>query len=77
MNRYGFYLFCSAVCIVLSLAFLIYAYWDISQPKIGPVGDGEQKLTLIQILPQICTLAAGVIHLPLAIYQYRKHKKSK
>lgn len=76
MNRYVFYIVASVVCILAPIVMLAYGYWDIHQPKTGPVGDGKPNYpTLPQLLPTISCFLLGVVNLPIAIMRYRQNKR--
>jgi hypothetical protein len=56
---------------------LLYGYWDIHQPKVGPVGDGKPNYpTFPQLLPIISCILIGIGNLPIAIMRYRQNKNA-
>ena len=77
MNKYVLYIATSAFVIVFALGALRYGYWDASQPKTGPVGDGDHTPSFQDLLPIFCVLFAGLLNLPVAIMRYLQYKKTK
>lgn len=77
MNKYVTYIVASVFCIVMPLCLIAYIYWDVSQPKTGPVGNGVQKPTFVQLAPIFGTMLMGLGNLPVAIMRYNQNKKSR
>ncbi|CAH1201482.1 hypothetical protein PAECIP111893_01628 [Paenibacillus plantiphilus] len=77
MNKFVVHIVVSALCILVPIVVLVYGYWDIHQPKVGPVGDGKPNYpTLPQLLPIIICFLLGVGNLPIAIMRYRQNKRA-
>ncbi|EFM10111.1 hypothetical protein PaecuDRAFT_3070 [Paenibacillus curdlanolyticus YK9] len=74
LNRIVFYLITSVACLLVSAFFIIYMYWDASQPKVGPVGDGNPYPSFMQMLPIWSALFVGATQSPRAIYLYVKQR---
>ncbi|TCM89121.1 hypothetical protein EV294_11362 [Paenibacillus sp. BK033] len=76
MTRSVFHIIASIVCILLPVIFLLYMYWDMHQPKIGPVGDGKPNYpTFFEWVPIISCFLMGVLNLPVGIMRYRQQKR--
>lgn len=72
MNRFVLMLSLGVVLILVPIGIVLYGYWDIHQPKLGAVGDGDQKfLTVPVLIPLISSLILGVGNIHAAIV-YRK-----
>ncbi len=75
MKRHIFLIVWSVFVILLSSFFIFYIYWDLNQPKIGPMGNGPTAPTFIQMLPIYCALMLGILNLAAGIYRYNKYKR--
>lgn len=76
MTRSVFHIVASIVCILLPIIFLLCMFWDMHQPKIGPVGDGKPHYpTFLQLVPIISCFLMGVLNLPVGIMRYRQQKR--
>ncbi|NIK69118.1 hypothetical protein FHT67_002555 [Paenibacillus sp. BK720] len=76
MTRSVFHIIASIVCILLPIIFSLYMYWDMHQPKIGPVGNGTPNpFTFPKLVPLISCFLMGVLNLPVGIMRYRQQKR--
>ncbi|RCW40329.1 hypothetical protein [Paenibacillus prosopidis] len=77
MNKFVGHIVTSVLCIIIPLVGLVYGFWDIHQPKTGPVGDGKPNYpTIPQLIPIISCFLLGVGNLPFAIMRYKQNIKN-
>ncbi|WP_217561840.1 hypothetical protein [Paenibacillus sp. GbtcB18] len=78
MNKYTAYIFVSLLVILIPLIGLLYGLWDMTQPKVGPVGNGKiAGPSTVQLIVITSTILVGILNLIIAIKMYFDHKKTK
>ncbi|WP_068777367.1 hypothetical protein [Paenibacillus sp. FJAT-26967] len=78
MNKYTAYIFVSILVILIPLTGLLYGLWDMNQPKVGPIGNGDiAGPSTVQLIVIISTMLTGILNLIIAVKTYSDQKKSK
>ncbi|WP_281889699.1 hypothetical protein [Paenibacillus sp. YYML68] len=76
MNKHVIYIILSILSILVPIIGIIYSYWDASQPKVGPIGDGIQVVfTPVQLAALMGVMLTGALNLVIAIKAYVEHTK--
>ncbi|MCM3630223.1 hypothetical protein M3194_23085 [Paenibacillus glycanilyticus] len=66
----------SILCLIMPVIFLLFMYWDMHQPKIGPVGNGQPDyFTFPKLVPYISCFLMGALNLPAGVIRYRQLKR--